>query len=395
LFVASEKHRPSRVWLRDRLPAQALLGAAATAAASLRFRAAPFQAIVDSMKAAYGHTADGTPVDLYLLANADGMQVSITNYGGIVTSLLVPDRNGRRADVVLGFDRLDGYLDRHPKFGAICGRYANRIAKGRFTLNGVEYPLARNDGENHLHGGLHGFDRAVWKAVEESANAVRLEYLSRAGEEGYPGNLQVAVTYTLTADNALRLDYLATTDADTVLNLTHHGYFNLADGGAGSILGHEVTIPADRFAVAAPDLIPTGEIRSVRGTPMDFTLPTAIGARIDGSDEQLVRGRGYDHSFVLGDAPAQLRFAARLHDPMSGRVMEVHTTEPVVHFYTGNFLDGSITGKGGAVYRKRHGLCFECQHFPDSPNRPEFPTTVLKPGQRYTQTTVYRFSTSI
>ena len=345
------------------------------------------------MKEPFGHTADGTPVDLYVLTNAGGMQVSLTNYGGIVTSVLVPDRTGRLADVVLGFDRLDGYLGKHPKFGAICGRYANRIAQGRFMLNGKQYALARNDGENHLHGGLQGFDRAVWKAAQANGNAVRLEYLSRAGEEGYPGNLQVAVTYTLTADNALRLDYLATTDADTVLNLTHHGYFNLADGGADSILGHEVTIPADRFAVAAPDLIPTGELRSVHGTPMDFTRPTAIGTRIDASDEQLVHGRGYDHSFVLGNVPAELRFAARLYDPMSRRVMEVHTTEPVVHFYTGNFLDGSITGKGGAVYRKRHGVCFECQHFPDSPNRPEFPTTVLKPGQRYQQTTVYRFST--
>ena len=347
------------------------------------------------MKEAYGHTADGTPVDLYVLTNAAGMQVSLTNYGGIVTSVLVPDRNGRLADVVLGFDRLAGYLGKHPKFGAICGRYANRIAKGSFTLNGVEYTLARNDGENHLHGGMHGFDRALWQAAEANGKAVRLEYLSRAGEEGYPGNLQLTVTYTLTADNALRLDYLATTDADTVLNLTHHGYFNLADGGAGSILGHEVMICADRFAVATPDLIPTGELRSVGGTPMDFTRPTVIGARIDESDEQLVRGRGYDHSFVLGDALAEVRLAARLYDPMSGRVMEVHTTEPTVHFYTGNFLDGSITGKGGAVYRKRHGLCFECQHFPDSPNRPEFPTTVLKRGQRYTQTTVYRFSTDI
>ena len=346
------------------------------------------------MKTPYGRTTDGTAVDLYTLSNANGMRAEITNYGGIVTSLLVPDRTGRLGDVVLGFDSLDGYLGKHPYFGAICGRCVNRIAKGRFTLNGVEYTLARNDGENHLHGGLRGFDRAVWQATEigtDDGPTLRLRHSSPDGDEGYPGNLNITVTYTLTDRNELKIDYLATTDRDTVVNLSHHGYFNLADGGATDILRHEVTIHADRFAAAAPDLIPTGELIDVKGTPMDFTRPTAVGARIGQNDEQLVNGRGYDHTFVLGDS-SHLKPAARVYEPTSGRTMEVSTTEPAVQFYTGNFLDGSNVGKGGVAYRKRHALCLECQHFPDSPNQPQFPTTVLKPGQRYTQTTVYRFS---
>jgi len=347
------------------------------------------------MKQVFGVAPNGAPIDLYTLANPAGMRVQITNYGGIVTSLLVPDRKGRPGDVVLGFDRIDGYLKKHPYFGAICGRYANRIAGGCFTLAGAEYTLARNDGHNHLHGGVLGFDKMVWKAAELApmgGAALWLAYSSPAGDEGYPGNLDVVVTYTLADGKELRIDYLATTDAETVLNLTHHGYFNLADGGKSEVLGHEVTIEAARFLPVDAALIPTGELRDVRGTPMDFTRATSIGARIDAAHEQLVHGRGYDHTWVVNGAPGQLRLAARVFEPTSGRVMEVLTTEPGVQFYTGNFLDGTLTGKDGAVYRRRHGLCLECQHFPDSPNQPQFPSTVLKPGQRYTQTTVYRFS---
>jgi aldose 1-epimerase len=323
------------------------------------------------------------------------MRAQIATYGGIVTSLLVPDREGRLGDVVLGFDRIDGYLKKHPYFGAICGRYANRIAGGRFNLNGVEYTLARNDGNNHLHGGIRGFDKVVWTAAELgpiSGAALRLAYSSPAGDEGYPGKLDVAVTYTLTNSNELRIDYLATTDADTVLNLSHHGYFNLVDGGTSEVLTHEVLINATHFLPVDAALIPTGELRPVQGTPMDFTRTTAIGARIDGADEQVAHGMGYDHTWVVNGASGQLRLAARVHEPSTGRLMEVLTTEPGVQFYTGNFLDGTVTGKGGAVYRRRYGLCLECQHFPDSPNKPQFPTTALKPGQQYTQTTVYRFS---
>ncbi len=358
-------------------------------------RGAVRSGIVEGMKQAYGSTPDGAAVDLYTLTNATGIRAQITNYGAIVTSLLVPDREGRLSDVVLGFDRLEGYLGKHPYFGVICGRYANRIAKGCFTLNGVEYTLARNDGENHLHGGSRGFDKMVWTAAEvaeQDGAGLRLAYSSPAGEEGYPGNLEVAVTYTLTDRNELRIDYLATTDADTVLNLTHHGYFNLADGGAGDVLKHEVMIDAARFLPVDTGWIPTGELRRVEGTLMDFNQPTAIGARIERDDEQLAHGKGYDHTWVLNSEPGRLSLAARVYEPSSGRVMEVLTTEPGIQFFTGNILDGTVTGKGGAVYRRRHGLCLECQHFPDSPNKPQFPTTVLRPGQRYTQTTVYRFS---
>jgi aldose 1-epimerase len=347
------------------------------------------------MKQAFGRTPDGARADLYTLSNAAGMRVQITNYGGIVTSLLVPDREGRFSDVVLGFDRIDGYLQKHPYLGAICGRYVNRIAGGRFALNGVEYTLARNDGDNHLHGGIRGFDKLVWQATELApmgGAALRLACSSPAGDEGYPGKLDVMVTYTVTDANELRIEYLATTDADTVLNLSHHGYFNLEDGGESEVLGHEVLIDAARFLPVDAALIPTGELRAVQGTPMDFTRGTAIGTRIDAADEQLAHGRGYDHTWVVNGAPGQLRLAARVHAAATGRVMEVFTTEPGVQFYTGNFLDGTLTGKGGAVYRRRYGLCLECQHFPDSPNKPQFPTTVLRPGQRYTQTTVYRFS---
>jgi aldose 1-epimerase len=347
-------------------------------------------------KQPFGKTPDGTSVDLYTLTNDNGMVVKITNYGGTVTSLIVPDRNGKMGDVVLGYDNLDGYLKNNPYFGSIIGRYANRIAKGRFILNGVEYKLAQNNGENHLHGGIKGFDKVVWNAKEVKAGngvGVELSYLSKDGEEGYPGNLSVTVTYILTNNNELKINYLATTDKDTVVNLTHHSYFNLAGAGEGDILGHELMINADKFTPVDKTLIPTGELRSVKGTPMDFTQPTAIGARINQEDEQLIFGKGYDHNWVLNIVEGALTRVARVYEPKTGRVMEVFTTEPGMQFYTGNFLDGTITGKGGKVYYQRYGFCLETQHFPDSPNKPQFPSTVLKPGQTYKTTTVYQFST--
>ncbi len=342
---------------------------------------------------AFGKTADGTPVDLFTLANARGVQVSITNYGGIIVSLLAPDRQGRPGDIVLGFERLEDYLKGHPYFGAIVGRYGNRIAKGRFTLDGVEYKLARNNGENHLHGGLQGFDKKVWAARHwmDSAGAhLELAYSSPDGEEGYPGRLDVKVTYTLAENNQLRISYYAVTDKPTVVNLTNHSYFNLA--GEGDILGHVLRLNADRFTPVDAGLIPTGELRPVAGTPFDFTAPTPIGARIEQDDEQLRLGRGYDHNFVLRGGGGALAEAAEVYEPKTGRVLRVLTTEPGVQFYTGNFLDGTLRGKGGRVYARRAGFCLETQHFPDSPNQPGFPSTVLRPGQTYRSTTVFEFS---
>ncbi len=343
----------------------------------------------------YGKTKTGEEVSLYTLTNTKGLQATITNYGGIVVSLMAPDRDGKMADVVLGFESLEGYLAGHPYFGAIIGRYGNRIGKGRFKLGGKEYVLAQNNGENHLHGGVRGFDKAVWKARDVStpdAHSLELSYVSPAGEEGYPGTLTVTVTYTLTAANELRIDYAATTDAETVLNLTNHSYFNLAGQGEGDILKHEVMINADRFTPVDGGLIPTGELRPVEGTPFDFRTPHAIGARIGQDEEQLKLGLGYDHNFVLNRSGDGLLLAARVVEPTSGRQLEVLTSEPGIQFYTGNFLDGSLRGKSGKVYAKRYGFCLETQHFPDSPNKPEFPSVVLKPGGRYQTTTVYRFS---
>jgi aldose 1-epimerase len=347
-------------------------------------------------KEPFGTMPDGTPVELYTLTNAHGLQVKITTYGGAVVSLLVPDRDGKLDDVALGFETLEEYVEKSPYFGCIAGRYANRIAKGRFTLNGVEYTLAQNDGDNHLHGGVKGFDKVVWNAQEKSdedGTGLTLTHLSRDGEEGYPGNLAVEVTYTLTNNDELRIDYRATTDRDTVVNLTNHTYFNLADGGAGDILGHELMIDADRFTPVDATQIPTGELRSVASTPMDFRHTTAIGARIGQDDEQLCFGLGYDHNWVLNSSDGTLALAARVQEPTTGRVMEVYTTEPGIQFYSGNFLDGTIAGKGGKVYHKRHGLCLETQHFPDSPNQPGFPSTVLRPAEMYQTTTIYRFTT--
>jgi aldose 1-epimerase len=344
-------------------------------------------------KEPFGNMADGTPVDLYTLTNANSLQVKITTYGGAVVSLLVPDRDGKLDDVVLGFKTLEEYVEKSPFFGCITGRYANRIAKGKFTLNGAAYTLAQNDGPNHLHGGVKGFDKVVWSAQEKSDDGLELTYLSKDGEEGYPGNLSVEVTYTLTNDDELRIDYLATSDEDTVINLTNHTYFNLADGGAGDILGHELMINADRFTPVDATQIPTGELRSVAATPMDFLHMMAIGARIGQDDEQLRLGLGYDHNWVLNSSDGTLALAAKVQEPTTGRVMQVYTTEPGIQFYSGNFLNGTIAGKGGKVYHKRHGLCLETQHFPDSPNQPSFPSTVLKPGETYQTTTIYRFAT--
>jgi aldose 1-epimerase len=339
-------------------------------------------------------TVDGQAVQLYTLRNASGAEATITNYGGIVVTLVVPDRHGQLVDVVLGYEQLAGYLQTTPYFGALIGRYGNRIAGGKFTLEGKTYTLAQNDKANALHGGLKGFDKVVWlaRAVESKLGAVlELSYRSKDGEEGYPGNLDVKAVYTLTNDNALRLDITAHTDQTTVLNLTHHSYFNL--GGRGDVLDHLVTINADRFTPVGRGLIPTGELRAVAGTPFDFRQSTAIGARINAADDQLKAGGGYDHNWIVNQPQAgELGLQARVECPRTGIVLEVSSTEPAVQFYSGNFLDGSITGKRGQVYAHRTGFCFEPQHYPDSPNQPAFPSTVLHPGQTYANTIVYRLS---
>jgi aldose 1-epimerase len=349
--------------------------------------------IMSANEEPFGQTADGREVTLYTLTNTNGLRVRITNYGAILVSLEVPDRDGKLADITLGFDALDGYLAVHPYFGATVGRYANRIGKARFELDGVEYELAANDGENHLHGGIKGFDKVVWRPENLWANdneaLVKMSYISEDDEEGYPGNLACAVTYTLTKDDELKINYEAETDKTTVVNLTNHSYFNLAGQGTGDILGHELTLNADKYTPVDEGLIPTGEIRSVKDSPMDFTLPMSIGSRI----KQV--GDGYDHNYVLNSGPdlSGLALAARAYEPTSGRVMEIFTSEPGVQLYTGNFLDGSLTGKAGKVYKKHYAFCLETQHFPDSPNKPEFPSVVLQPGQKYTSVTVHKFST--
>ena len=347
-------------------------------------------------KTSFGKTSSGENIDLYTLRNVHGVEAKITNYGGIVISLKVPDRNGKFDDVVLGFNDFNSYLKNDPYFGALIGRYGNRIAKGRFTLNGVEYKLAVNNGENHLHGGIKGFDKVVWIGREtetKAGPAVVLTYLSKDREEGYPGNLQVRVVYTLTNKDELKIDYSATTDKDTVINLTHHSYFNLAGEGNGDILEHMVRIEADRFLPTDAGSIPTGELRPVAGTPFDFLKQgqTAIGARINQDDEQLKFGNGYDHTWVINGPAGKLRLAARAWEPTSWRLMQVWTTEPGMQFYTGNFLDGTLTGKSGNRYQRRSGFCFETQHFPDSPNHPSFPTTTLRKGATYKSTTIYQF----
>jgi aldose 1-epimerase len=344
-------------------------------------------------KQLFGKTEDGQPVDLYILTNKNGVEAGITNYGGTVVWLKAPDRNGKRDDVVLGYDTLDGYATGKAYIGATVGRYANRIAHATFTLDGTTYTLAKNDGDNHLHG---GFSKRVWIARDVSGGAgqaLELTYLSKDGEEGFPGNLPVKVVYTLTDANELKIDYSATTYKDTVLNLTNHAYFNLAGQGNGDVLQQQIMIRADRFTPIDAVSIPTGELRSVKGTPFDFMNLTAIGARIDQDDQQLKLGKGYDHNWVLNKEKAgSLSLAAQAYDPHSGRLLEVWTTEPGIQLYTGNFLDG-IHGRDDKVYNRRDAFCLETQHFPDSPNHPNFPTTELKPGERFQSTTVYKFLT--
>jgi aldose 1-epimerase len=345
----------------------------------------------------FGKTSDGREADLYTLTNKKGMEVAITNFGGIVVALKVPDRKGKIDDIVLGYDSLEGYLTNKAFFGAVIGRYGNRIAHGKFTLGGTSYTLPKNDGDNVIHGGPEGFNKRLWTAKDVSTSkgqALELTYLSVDGEEGFPGNLSVKVVYTLTDQNELAIAYSATTDKETVVNLTSHSYFNLAGQGNGDILGHQLMIRGDRITPVDAALIPTGELRPVKGTPFDFTQATAIGARINQDDVQLKLGKGYDHNWVLPvadkGAPA---LVAEVYEPKAGRVLQVLSTEPGVQFYTGNFLDGTIRGKGDKVYNYRYGFCLETQHFPDSPNHPSFPSTVLKPGQTYDTTTIFKFST--
>jgi aldose 1-epimerase len=359
--------------------------AADTSAAATPAAATPIS------KDSFGTTSEGVAVDIYTLRNANGCEARITNLGGIVVSLKVPDRQGKLGDVVLGFDNAADYA-KSPYFGALIGRYGNRIAKGTFTLDGKTYKLATNDGPNALHGGVKGFDKVVWTATPQNGDepALALDYVSKDGEEGYPGTLTVKAVYTLTKDNALKLEFTASTSAPTVVNLTHHSYFNLA--GQGDILGHEVMIAASRFTPVDSTLIPTGELRPVKGTPFDFTTPTTIGARIGQGDEQLKFGKGYDHNWVIDKPAGELGLMARVTEPQSGRVMEVLSTEPGLQFYSGNFLDGTLKGKGGWVYQQRSAFCMEPQHYPDSPNKPAFPSTVLRPGDTYKNTIIYRFS---
>jgi aldose 1-epimerase len=341
----------------------------------------------------FGEPQNGIAVDLFTLRNKKGVEAAICNYGGLVISLKVPSRTGKFGDVVLGYDNLADYIKDTPYFGAMIGRYGNRIAKGKFTLDGKEYTLAVNNGPNALHGGLKGFDKVVWEAkilARSEGPSLQLRYTSKDGEEGYPGNLSVTAVYTLTDDNALKLEYTATTDKDTVINLTQHSYFNLA--GKGDILNHTVMIPADKFTPVDSTLIPTGELKPVDGTPFDFRTPTPIGARIGQDDEQLKFGGGYDHNWVINKPMGKLGLMARVFEPTSGRVLEVFSTEPGLQFYTGNFLDGKLTGKGGWVYQRRNAFCMEPQHYPDSPNQPNFPSVVLKPGQVFKNTIIFKFS---
>ena len=359
----------------------------------------PGKRMASVSKHAWGQMPDGRTVQMYTLANASGMTMRVSDYGCIIVSLTVPDRSGRRADVVLGYDRLEDYLKATPYFGSVVGRYGNRIAGGRFTLDEKTYTLATNNDPGgvpcHLHGGATGYDKVLWDSeafVREGGVGVRFHYLSRDGEEGYPGNLDITVHYWLTDGRELRIEYEAKTDKPTPVNLTHHSYFNLAGHDGGPILDHQLMIAASHITPVDKGLIPTGKPMPVVVTPFDFTEPTAIDARIDADHPQLHYGLGYDHNFVLDRWDGKLRLAATVYEPKSGRFMEVLTTEPGIQFYCGNFLDGSNVGKGGHAYQRRTGFCLEAQHFPDSPNQPQFPSTILRPGEVYRQTTVYRFS---
>ena len=352
------------------------------------------------VKSDFGKLEDGTSVSLFTLTNENGVEVKITNFGGIITSVKVPDKDGNIEDVALGFDTLEGYLSdaykkSGPYFGAIIGRFGNRIGNAKFTLDGQEYQLAPNNNPNHLHGGVKGFDKVVWEAEEiktDSEVGVKLHYVSEDMEEGYPGTLAVDVVYTLTNDNEIVMDYKATTDKKTIVNLTNHSYFNL-NAGKSDILDHEVMINADQFVPVNRTLIPTGELKDVEGTPFDFTSPTTVGSRIQEDNEQLRYGQGYDHCWVVKGNNGELRLAATVYEPNSGRFMEVHSTEPGIQFYSGNFLDGSLTGSRDVVYKHRYGLALETEHYPDAPNQPDFPSVELNPGETYHTQTIYKFST--
>ena len=343
----------------------------------------------------FGNLPDGSAVTLYTLKNAQGTEIKIMNYGGIITSIKTADKSGVFEDVVLGYDSLSGYLKAPSFFGCIVGRYGNRIAKGQFKLDGKTYNLVKNNGQNHLHGGTKGFDKQMWDATPSSSAdgaSLKLTYLSKDMEEGYPGNLQVTVIYTLTNDNELKIDYQATTDKKTVLNLTNHSYFNLSGNTKRNILDHTLTLAASKFLPVDATLIPTGELKDVKGTPFDFTKPEVIGKRINDNHPQIKAGIGYDHCWIFDKPQGTLGLGATVYDSLSGRYMEMYTTEPATQFYSGNFLDGTVTGKFNTVYEKRYGLCLETQHFPDSPNQPAFPTVVLNPGEVYKSQTIYKFS---
>jgi len=346
----------------------------------------------------FGQLDDGRNTTLYTLTNTNGIQVSITDYGGTVTKIIVPDKNGVMGDVVLGYDEISGYLNDNQYFGSIIGRYGNRIAEGKFTLDGIEYSLTANDGPHHLHGGRKGFDKVLWSAAKIEDNdhvGLELKYTSPDGEEGYPGRLDVNVTYLLTERNELRIKYEAVTDKPTICNLTNHSYFNLKDGGKSTILDHRLMIDSDIFTPVNGELIPTGECMPIEDTPFDFREPTSIGSRINSDHKQMHVGPGgYDHSFLLNGNAGELRKAAVLSEPETGRILEVFTEEPAIQFYSGNFLDGTRTGKQGTAYGCRTGLCLETQHFPDSPNNPDLPSTVLNPGKTYRTVTVYTFSSA-
>ena len=345
-------------------------------------------------KSSFGKIADGSEAHLFTLTTKNGVEVSISDFGGTIVSLMTPDRAGKFGDIVLGYDSAAEYETGKSYFGGTIGRYGNRIAHGKFVLNGESFTLAKNDGENHLHGGLKGFNKVLWAAKDAStasASVLQLRYVSKDGEEGYPGALSVEVVFTLSDANELKIDYSASTDKDTVLNLTNHAYFNLS--GAGTILDHQLTLAASHFTPVDATLIPTGELRAVKGSAFDFTSAKAIGERVDQSDEQLKFGKGYDHNWVLdGGKTGKLSLAATLVDPKSGRILQVSTTEPGIQFYSGNFLDGTIHGKKGVVYAHRSGLCLETQHFPNSPNQPKFPSTILRKGSKYQTTTVLKFT---
>jgi aldose 1-epimerase len=361
---------------------------------SLAMQQTPQQERSPVTVAPFGRMPDGKAVEVYTLRNARGMEVRAITYGAIIQSIRVPDRSGQLGDVTLGYDSLSGYLTDSPYFGAVVGRYANRIARGRFTLGGKTYQLATNNGLNHLHGGLKGFDKVVWEAKSFQRGdtaGVEFQHTSPDGDEGYPGTLHVSVTYTLTPNNQLEVEYRAKTDRATPVNLSQHSYFNLAGEGSGDILGHILEVDADRYTPVDSTLIPTGELASVRNTPFDFRTPTAIGARINQPDTQLKYGKGYDHNFVLNRSGPGLVHAVRVEDPKTGRTLDISTTEPGLQFYSGNFLDGTIKGKAGHVYAHRSALVLETQHFPDSPNHPNFPSTILRPGKEYQSRTVFAF----